>query len=254
MKSVRSLLATAALLALVLLQAPAGQAEQVQRDGVRVGFTAELTPPALPRAGTAPVAITLGGRVTPVGAPTPPPLRRIEIGINRNGRLDTRGMPACRLDQIQPATNAEALRECRGSLLGEGRFAAKLLVADQPPFPARGRVLAFYGRDRGERVIFAHVYGTDPVPTSFTLPLRLGEATGRFGTTLATTLEPSLSSSGYITYLRMTIGGKRFGHLRAGCPAPAGVPGGPFPLARLRFEFAGATLASTLVRSCRVRR
>jgi hypothetical protein len=226
----------------------------VQRAGVRVAFSAKLTPAALPRTGSAPVAVTLGGRVSPVGVPAPPPLRRITIAINRNGRLDARGLPACRLDSIQPATNAEALRECRGSLLGEGRFAAKLLIADQAPFPSRGRVLVFYGIDRGAPAVFAHVYGTDPIPTSFTLPLRIGRGAGRFGTTLSTTLDPTLSDYGYITYLRITLGGQRFGHLRAGCPAPRGLSGGPFPLARLRFQFAGPVLASTLVRSCRVRR
>ncbi len=237
----------------VLSQASTAWAEVLQRDGVRIAFIAKLAPSALPREGAVPVALTLGGRIAPIGAPTPPPLRRIEIAVNRSGRLNLGGLRPCTLAQLQPATNAEALRECGDSLLGEGRFAARLLISDQPPFPSRGRVLAFFGLDQGRPAIFAHVYGTDPVPTSYTLPFRIGRAGGRFGTTLSTTLDPALSDYGYITYLRMTLGGTRTGRLRAGCPAPRGFPGGSFPLAKLRFQFAGANLATTVVRSCRVR-
>src|SRR5436309_5011718 len=75
-----------------------------QRRGVRVGFDGKLTPHVLPRHGTAPVGIVVDARISATGGEDPPQLRRITIAINRNGHFTSAGLPACRIDQIQPST------------------------------------------------------------------------------------------------------------------------------------------------------
>ncbi|HWA53896.1 MAG TPA: hypothetical protein VG816_06965, partial [Solirubrobacterales bacterium] len=73
-----------------------------QQRGVRVGFDGKLTPHVLPRHGTAPVGIVVDASISASGNDDPPQLRRISIAINRNGHFSSQGLPACRLDQIQP--------------------------------------------------------------------------------------------------------------------------------------------------------
>lgn len=231
-----------------------------QRRGVRVSFDGKLTPHVLPRHGTAPVGIVVDAQIGATGGEDPPQLRRITIAINRNGHFSSKGLPACRVDQIQPSSTDGALAACRGSLVGEGRFSANVKLPQQSPFPSAGKVLAFNGKVNGRPAILAHIYGTEPAPTSTVLPFLLRQGRGTYGTTLEASLPQATGSWGYVTGLRMSLR-RRFsyrGHSRsflsAGCPAPAGFPSAAFPLAKTSFAFAGnLTLDAVLTRTCRAR-
>jgi DNA-binding beta-propeller fold protein YncE len=239
----------------------ASSSEVVQRGSVRVSFDGDLTPHLLPRRGAAPVRVAVDARIASTDGSTPPQLRQMAIAINRYGHLSPQGLPLCPLREIQPSTTANALAACRAALVGEGRFSAKVLLGQQAPFPADGKVYAFNGRWHGKPAIFAHVYGTDPVPTSFTLPFTIEPSKGTFGTTLRAALPGVTGSSGYITGLSLSLGrsyvyrGRRRSYLRASCPAPSGFHGAVFPFARASFGFQGGlTLSPTVTRSCGVRR
>lgn len=231
-----------------------------QRRGVRVSFDGKLTPHVLPRHGTAPVGIVVDAKIGATGGEDPPQLRRITIAINRNGRFTSKGLPACRVDQIQPSTTDGALAACRRSLVGEGHFSANVKLPQQSPFPSEGKVLAFNGKVNGKPAILAHIYGTDPAPTSTVLPFLLRSSRGTYGTTLEASLPQATGSWGYVTGLRMTLRrsfsyhGHSRSFLSAGCPAPAGFPSAAFPLAKTSFSFAGdLTLDAVLTRTCRAR-
>lgn len=238
----------------------AAGAEVTQRGDLRVSVDGELSPHSLPRRGAAPVAVAVGGHITTTDESAPPQLRQLTIAINRHGRLDSRGLPVCHLSDIQPASTVEALRACRGSRVGEGSFSADVAIPTQAPFPSRGKVIAFNGRQHGRPVILAHVYGIEPIPTSFTLPFQIRRSKGSFATTLVASLPQTTGEWGFVTGIEMTLKrqfiyrGKSHDYLSAGCPAPEGFPGAVFPLVKASFEFAGApSLSSTLVRSCKVR-
>lgn len=252
--------ALAALVALAALAA-VSQAEVAQKGTLRVKFDGDLAPKQLPRQGTRPIAVSIGGKITTTDGSDPPQLRRIAIAINRYGRIDRQGLPACRIEQIQPSTTQNALRACRSSKVGEGVFSANVSIPGQAPFPSRGKVIAFNGTEAGRPVIFAHVYGIDPVPTSYTLPLAIGHAKGTFATTLTGSLPRVTGKAGFVTGIQLTLHrnyryrGRDHSYLSAGCPAPAGFPGAVFPLARASFSFAGGkTVGSALNRSCKASR
>lgn len=246
-----------ALVALAVIAATPSRGDVVQRGGVRVGLESELRPRTLPRAGTAPVSVRLEGRVVPVGDGLPPRLSTLRIAINRHGSLDPTALPACRLGQIRSSSTEYALAVCGRARVGQGHFSAKVAIPGQSPFPSWGHVVAFNGRYRGGPAILAHVYGTRPAPTSFTLPMRIGPARGTFATLITASLPRVATNRAYVTGLSMTLGGPGVAHgayLRAGCPAPAGFPGASFALARASFEFAGGpTVSSTAVRGCKAR-
>lgn len=257
-RNLRAVLLIAILGALVL--ATVAGAEIVQKGSVRLTFEGKLTPHTLPRRGAAPVKVSVGAKIAATNGKSPPQLRRITIAINRNGRFEPKGLPVCPLREIQPTTTADSLAACRSSLVGEGRFSANVLLGQQAPFPADGKVYAFNSILHGRPAILAHVYGTDPVPTSFTLPFELKPAKGTFGTILTASLPAVTGNSGYITGLSLTLGrsftshGKRRSYLSADCPAPKGFPAATFPFAKASFAFAdGQSLGSTLTRNCKAR-
>ncbi len=241
--------------------APAGgSAEVTQQGNLRVSFAGRVAPHDLPRRGTAPVAVRLGGEIKTTDGQAPPQLRTITLAINRNGRLDYEGLPRCNLHQIQPATTAEARRACRRSLVGTGSFEAHVALPEQSPFPSNGTVLAFNGNLHGKPVIYAHIYGTEPLPQSLVLPFRIHRGGGGFATSLVARLPQVAAEWGYVSGVSLDLRrsfsyqGRRHSYLSAGCPAPKGFPGAIFPLARVSFGFDdGRTLASTLTRSCTAR-
>jgi DNA-binding beta-propeller fold protein YncE len=235
----------------VLRTGPSASAsEVVQSGGVRARFQGNLSPTRLPRQGRAPVRASVGVRISSGDGRRPPQLRKIEIAINRNGHFSPTSMPACHIDEIQPATTTEALAACRRSLVGEGTFSARVLLPQQAPFPSTGKVFAFNARWHGRPAILAHVYGTEPLPISYTLPFALVPQHGTFGTLLRASLPSVTANSAYITSLTLTLG--RGGYLTAGCPAPAGLNGAIFPFARADLTFAGGRrIGQTLTRTCR---
>jgi hypothetical protein len=255
--TVRALIAGAALLVFALVS-PA-TAEVVQRNGVRVSFEASLAPKRLPRHGGAPVEVEVAAKISGTADSPPPLLRRLQITINRHGSFDRVGLPTCTLREIQPSTNAGALRACGAALVGEGTFSAQVGFTGQAPFPARGKILAFNGTEHGTPVILAHIYGTDPAPTSYTVPFTVKPGRASSGTVLVAELPNVAGASGYVTGISLSLGrtytyrGERHGYLGASCAAPPGFPGALFSLARARLTFVGnTTLTPTVTQSCQV--
>ncbi|HET9677112.1 MAG TPA: hypothetical protein VFP21_06375 [Solirubrobacterales bacterium] len=239
----------------------ASASEVIQRGGVRVAVKADLSPRRLPRTSPSGVRLAFSAKIAAVNGSVPPQLRRIGIEINRNGHINPAGLPVCELSQIQPSTTTGALEACRSSLIGEGTFSARVLLSQQAPFPSAGKVVAFNGTWRGRPAILAHVFGTQPVPTSYTLPFVIGSVDkGAYGTELTASLPRFTSKWGYVTGITLDLGrsfsthGRRRNYLSAACPAPKGFTVAAFPLSRASLGFAGGReISQTLTRSCKVR-
>ena len=254
----KAAVAIAATAALIVSSAPAS-AETVVKGPAKVVVSGALKPKALPRNGTAPVSVSLAGRISATHKGALPQLRKISFAINSHGHIDLAGLPVCRVGHIQPSSNQEAIEACGSSLIGTGNFAANVKLPEQTPFPSVGKMLAFNGSLRGKPAIFAHVYGTVPASISYVLPFAVTHTKGTFGTMLSANLPTIAGEWGHITQVAMTLGrtyrshGQTHSYFTAGCPAPKGFNGAPFPLVKASFEFAGGlTLATTLNRHCKV--
>ncbi len=242
-----ALLSSAAILTAAL--APTSSAEVSQKNGVRVSVNGALSPKRLPRKGSAPVAVSVKGEISAASADVLPQLQHLTIAINSAGHLDVAGIPHCRINHINPSTNQEALEACKSSLVGEGSFSANVVLPEQSPFPSKGKLLAFNGQIGRKPAIFAHIYGTKPIPTSYVFAFRVKQQKGTYGTILETSFPKATGEWGYVTGIELNLNKKRF--LAAGCPAPKGFSKATFPLMRTDFAFAGGlSLTNTLNRSC----
>jgi hypothetical protein len=232
-------------------------AEVAQKGTVRVTFSGGFSPKKLPREGAAAIAVNLGGDVSTTDGSNPPGLGAIEIAFNRNGHLDPKALPTCSLDQIQPASTAYARRACAAARVGQGSFSAAVSIPEQSPYPSRGVVTAFNGIEKGKPVIYLHIFGSEPLPTSFTLPLSISRASGTFGTVLRGKLPSVDAHVGFVTGITLELNSvSRHGktYLSAGCPAPKDLSRVVFPLVRASFLFnEGPAVRETLVRNCKAR-
>ena len=251
----------AVVLALLALGATAARGELAQEGNLIVDFDGGISPHALPRTGTAPVAVEVETSIKASdGADPPPQLREISIAINREGRIFDRGLPTCELREIQPSTMASARATCGGAIVGHGKVNVRVRIPDQTPFDFRGPLLVFNAKRRnGTRRLLAQVYGSRP-PSSFVLTFRILPRPGRFGTVIKTRLPDEARRWAFVTEFQMRLrrtyvyAGQRRSFISAGCSALEGFPGAVYPFAKGTFEFAGGqSVSSTLIRDCSVR-
>jgi hypothetical protein len=237
-----------------------------QQGNLRVTVSGKLHPRRLPRKGTAPISVAVGGLVSTTDGAPPPELKTITVEINRNGRFDTTGLPLCPIAKIQPASSSRALANCRSALVGEGSFTALAGFGEaetgvQETYATQGRLLLFNGTKGGKPVLFGQIYSARPFATSFVIPFSVKDISkGSFGTMLSATLPPALRSWGNLTGIEMKLSrryayqGKSHSYLSAGCPAPKGFGVAAFPLVRSTFAFeGGVSVTSTLTDQCKVR-
>lgn len=236
-------------------------AELVERGNLFVKFAGGIEPTKLPRQANAPISVRVDGTVRTLSGERPPALRFISIAINRGGRVETRGLPVCRRSEIEAAGSAQAMEACGDALVGKGRFVAGVTFPEQAPLPLQGRVLAFNAVIGGKRAILAHIFGSKPFPNSRTFTFRIHRSRGTFGTILTAALPRSLNENGYLRRIVLNLrrdyayGGQRRSYLSASCGAPSGATIGIFPFVRVGMTFAdGRKLASTLIRTCTVRK
>lgn len=243
-----------------LAAASVAVAELSQSGNLRISFDGGFSPQALPRDRAVPVTVHVEGRISTTDGSHPPPVKRLEIELNRSGRIDSRGLPRCSGPALQSTSSEAALERCRDALVGRGNFRADLEFGGEP-LPASGPILAFNSQLHGRPALLLHLFISAPARLTFILPLTIShQARGQFGTVLSARVPKLAGGLGSVTQISLDIGrtwnfeGRRHGYISAACAAPAGFPGAIFPFARASFVFAGArTLDTTLTRDCRVR-
>ena len=228
-------------------------------DGLLITFDANFTPNVLPRERPAPVNIEIHGGIATTDGSHPPPLRRLEVALNRNGRLFTRGMPVCSAPTLQSTRTETALKRCRPALIGRGRFRAQVMLGRE--IPAAGRILAFNSRRGGKESLLLHFFAAAPVRFTLVVPLTIGHRKeGELSTVLRARIPKLAGDLGSVTEIDLTIGrrysfaGKRRSYISAACSAAPGLNSALFPFARGTFRFAAREeIQETLLKTCRVR-
>jgi hypothetical protein len=257
----KKLAGLAVLVTALVFGAALANAELVERGNLFVKFSGGIAPTNLPRHSNAPITVRVDGTVRVLSGDRPPALRFISIAINRGGRIETKGLPVCRRSEIEAGTSAAAMAACGDALVGTGRYAAGVDFPEQSTFPLQGKVLAFNTVVDGERAILAHVYGRQPFPNSRIFIFHIRKTTGTYGTLLTAALPISLNRNGYLKRITLNLRrdyvyqGRKHSYLTAACAAPEGLTVGVFPFVKVGMTFAdGRKLASTLIRTCTVRR
>jgi hypothetical protein len=244
-----------------LLGASLANGELTQRGNLRLAFSGKIAPKKLPRTGAAPVSVRVSGSIGTADGARPPQLTKIAIAFNRYGRVSTRGLPVCDVAQLEQTTTEIARRECRGALVGHGKFRAKVDFAGREPVPVIGQMLAFNSSRGGKPLLLLHIYGSRPAQVTYVVAFRiLRKKKGPFGTVFVARIPKIASQLGYVTNVALTFErryvyqGRSRSFLSARCAAPVGFPGAVFTLARGSFNFDnGQRISTSLARNCWVR-
>lgn len=235
--------------------------EIFRKGNLQLNLSGKLSPQKLPRKGTSPIGVTVGGDISTTDQTSPPKLRSLQIELNRNGDLQYAGLPVCPYASIQPASTSRAMAACRSSLVGQGSFNAEISLTGQDPYKTKGKLLAFNGKENGKPVLFGQIYSPRPFATSFVIVFQIDRnRKGTYGTALTADLPESLKAWGNLTGIQLTLNrkysfkGKKLSYLSAGCPTPKGVPIASFDFAKTSFGFEGGkVLSGALERTCKAR-
>jgi hypothetical protein len=258
----RSKAASAVCVSLALLVGlvPAVLAELSSTGNLFVTFEGGILPDALPRHERAPITVWMAGKVRTLSGEQPPSLKEVTIALNREGHLETLGLPTCKRGQIELETTAEALAACGPALVGKGSYRARTTFPEQSQSPSHGQILAFNAKVGGQSVILGHVYGSQPAPSTGIIEFKIRHTSGTYGTVLTGTVPASLSRWGYLKRISLRLHrnyvyrGRPRTYLSAPCPAPSDLNHASFPFVFTSLSFDdGRTLSAHLTRTCRVR-
>lgn len=255
------------LLALIALAASAPakvrEFEIIQQGNLRVKFGAEFTPSTLPRKRLAPISVEVAGAITTTDGSHPPPLRRLEVELNRHGRISAKGLPTCTASTLQSTTTKQALARCGDARVGSGSFRAQLALGGSKDVLAPGKITIFNSRHQGKPALLIHLFIGVPVRLTMIVPITIGhKVEGEYGTVLRARIPKLGGGLGSVTEIdlrlgrRYTFAGQRRSYLAAACSAPAELEGGPFRFLRGRFRFEAHRKIEPppVIKYCRVRR
>lgn len=233
-------------------------AERIRDDGIEVRFDAGFAPHALPRSEPAPVKVQVQGQISTLDGSHPPPLRRLELEINRNGILDGQGLPVCRASTLQSTSTQTALERCGSAKVGQGSFKAQVALGRE--VISTGKILAFNSRHDGRPALLLHLFAGVPVRFTLVVPLDVKKLDkGQFGTVMSARI-PRIAGIVSVTRIGLQLGrrytfeGKRHSYVSAACGAPRGFSGASFTFVRGRFRFEGhRSVTMNVTKDCAVR-
>jgi hypothetical protein len=250
----------ALLVGALIVFAAVSAAAVVQQGNLRITLRSQVMPYKLPRTRPAPIAVFVAGHVAAVHGGVPDQLQRLTVNVNRHAILRYRGLPVCRIPEVQASTTDRALNSCGSAIVGSGQFWARIVLPEQGAYRTRGRLLIFNGRHHGHPALLAHIFTDDPFPSAFVIVFGVRDLKrGRYGTQLSASLPGALGDWGYVDRIKLTLkrkysrGGRRLSFFNAACPAIRGADRASFHLAYATFAFAHRNISADVTKSCGVK-
>jgi hypothetical protein len=222
----RTLLRAIAVVSLAgLLACASAYALKIEIDKTVVSATASISPRALPSHGNAPVSVASVTRIKTTDGSQPPTLKQIVFIFDKNGSVDTKGLPVCTAAKLAGTTPAQARKRCASAIVGEGVGKAEVHLPGLAPAEMT-TPLTFFNAPPvgGNPSLIAHAYETMPVPKTLLVPFSIERIhQGRYGFRVTIQLPEIAEGYGAATLAKATVGttwkrgGKTVGYTNAHC-------------------------------------
>ncbi|HET6998254.1 MAG TPA: hypothetical protein VFI03_06655 [Solirubrobacterales bacterium] len=170
-----------------------------------------ITPTKLPRHEQAPVAAHINGKISTVDGSHPPALKAVIADFDKNIKVNAKGLPACKLNQLQARDTKTAEKACPDAIVGSGEAEVAVSFPEQAPF--------------GATVLYIHAYVSVPAPTAVVATVKVSKINrGHFGQHATVDVPVIAGGAGSVTKFRLkvdrkfTYRGKKQSYLTASCP------------------------------------
>lgn len=205
--------------------AGAAYAVTTEIGNTSVSVTADISPRELPAGGGAPVEIKTITRIGSRDDSAPPALQKITFVLDKNGFIETKGLPVCTVAKLAKATPQQARKRCAGAIVGKGVGRAEVRLPGQAPVQISSPLTVFNAPPTGgEPGLIAHAYETLPTPKAVVLPFSVERIKrGRYGYRAEIELPPIAGGYGSATLAETTVGktwkrgGRTVGYINGRC-------------------------------------
>jgi hypothetical protein len=219
----RTLVAVAVLAS---VGAASAYALRVQVGNIVVVTDGGFSPTTLPKHRPAPITVHGYGKFGTADGSIPPVLEQIVIWFDKNGEVETRGLPVCTAAKLAATTTRLARKLCPGAIVGKGFGKAVVNFPEQGPIAAGSPITIFNGaKKNGNPTVLAHAHLIVPGPTTFVIPIEIQRVRdGRYGFKTVANIPRIAGGYGTPIYGSLKIGrtwrykGKTLSYANASCP------------------------------------
>lgn len=173
---------------------------------VRVGnlvlkIEGKLSPRAYPRDEFAPASFRTRGQIATADGNHPPALREAVVYIDKNGKFDAEGLPACKGSQLVARDTKAAKRACGEAIIGTGVGSAEIAFPEQRPIDVTSPITIFNGGVKGgTTTMLLHAFITVPTPAAIVSTFKFTRVNaGRYGMRGVAAIPVIAGGSGSIT-------------------------------------------------------
>jgi hypothetical protein len=241
---------------LALMVAGSASAVQLTLGNIVMDIDGGFSPRALPAKKMAPIKAWGSLAIKTKDGSWPPVLKTMRLEFDKNGDVETRGLPYCTKRKLQDTITRDARRACGKAIVGSGMGKAVVTLPDSRPIEADAPLTIFNGPKKGgDPTVLAHAYMTYPAPTTYVVPIRIYDIKrGRYGHEINVTIPKIAGGWGIPLSGEVKIGhtwkykGKKLSYIKAMCK------GGRLQ-ARGFFDFNdGSKLNGSVFNGCKVKR
>lgn len=215
-----------ALAVLGLIVAASAAALRLNAGNIIVVTDGGFTPTKLPRHEFAPIRLHGYGKIMTADGGPPPVLKELILWFDRNGKVETRGLPVCPLNKLVATTPSRARKNCPEAIVGEGTGKAVVNFPEQAPIPASSPITIFNAPpEHGNPTVYAHAYTTVGGPSTYVIRVEIQKVNdGRYGFKAVAKIPKIVNGYGTPVYGQLTIGktwtykGRKLSYANARCP------------------------------------
>jgi hypothetical protein len=196
-----------AAVVLVVNTASAEKPVHVKAGNLDLTFNGGFTPKALSQTELTPISVFVSGDIESIDGTHPPAINEFVVETDKNAAIDVKGLPVCRASQLQSQDTRHAEAICGPAIIGTGLGIAEIAFPEQPPIPAKSKIIAFNGGSGGGvTTLYIHAYITVPTPAAIVSTVKLTRVhNGRYGLKAVTSIPKIAGGSGSVTHFDLKI-------------------------------------------------
>jgi len=218
------LMLTMALGALIAISvagiATAGGAQPVtvKAGNLEVTYNGQFTPSTLPKNKLAPISLQASGSIKTLDGTHPPALKEVILETDKNGAINTKGIPVCTSGKLQARDTKAAEKVCGKSIIGTGNTTVEVQFPEQRPVLVNSKLLVINGgTSGGKTTLFIHAYFSAPVTGAIVTTVKIQKVhNGRYGLKSVASIPKIANGAGSVKSFNLTVNKK--GVLTAKCP------------------------------------
>lgn len=224
-KKLMVVLALGATLALAFAAISAAKWSIFQAGNLVLKADGGVSPKKLPKKTYAPVTVNVKGQVSSKTGGHPAAIREALIDFDKNGKIDTTGLPVCKGSQLESRDTKSAKQVCGKTIVGSGNGKIEIAFQEQSPIAVNAPITVFNGGTKGGKTtLYIHTFITVPVPAAVVTTVTIKKVhKGRYGLSTVSKIPVIAGGSGSVLSFDLNVGkkytykGKKRSYIEARC-------------------------------------